>query len=196
MNGKTHEAVGIASVMVAMHGASTREIVAGCLVASFASIVPDVDLIDNHKGAGILMLVEVVKQSLVPIGLCLVYGSERELIIAWLVAMVFLVVQPHRGFSHSIWCMLATAFLFESMTEEKLAVPYCIAYASHILLDVMNTKKVSIWYPYGFCTGWCKAGGVVDWLIGAFASLVILVGIGSFVQNVDVVELIISKVVG
>ena len=167
----------------------------GCLIASAASVIPDVDLIDNRKGEGIQMLVEVVKQSLVPICLGLAYGAKKEWILAWLVSMVFLVIQPHRGFSLSVWCMFSTTCLMAVMTEAKLAVPYCIAYASHIVLDVMNTKKVSILYPYGFCMGWCKSGGKADWMFGAMASLVIITIMASRTYQTDLVSLGIEEVV-
>lgn len=195
MNGRTHEAVGVASVMVAMHGASTKEVIVGCLIASAAAVIPDVDLIDNRKGMGAQMLIEVVKQSLIPIGIGMYYGASKYLIMAWLAVMVLFVAQPHRGFSHSILAMLGTSYLFGAMTTERLIEPYAIAYASHLIADVLNTKKVSIFYPAGVCAGWCKSGGKADWFIGAVASLMIVVMIGAMAQNIDIVEMAIREVI-
>lgn len=195
MNGRTHEAVGIASVMVAMHSSPTADMLIGCLIASAAAVMPDVDLIDNRKGEGIQMLVEVVKQSVIPIGFALYYGADKALIIGWIILMSVLVLQPHRGLSHSIWCMIVTAGIFGCMTTEKLIYPFLVAYGSHLAIDLMNTKKVSLLYPAGTCLGWCKSGGKADWMLGAMASLVIITIIASRTYQTDLVSLGIEEVV-
>lgn len=195
MNGRTHEAVGIATVMMAMHNAPTKELVIGCLVASAAATIPDVDLIDNRKGTGIQMLVEVVKQSLVPIGIGLYYGADKYLILAWIAVMVMFVVQPHRGLSHSIWAMIGTAYLLYLMSNQSITEAYTASYLSHLIIDMTNTKKVSIMYPGGFCLNWFKSGGTADWAIGAIASLAIIVMIGARANNIDLVDMVIREVI-
>lgn len=196
MNGRTHEAVGVASVMIAMHGSSNKELALACAVAVYASTVPDVDLIDNRKGTGIQMLVEVIKQSAIPVLVAMYYGAEVEYVIAWLAVMVFLVLQPHRGFSHSIWSGILTGILVMNMTNKLITKAYLIAYASHLIADLLNTKKVQILYPKGFCLNVCKSGGVWDWLIGSIASLLIASNIVFRYMGIDMAIETINVLMG
>lgn len=194
MNGKTHEAVGVASALIAMHGAGRKEMIIGCLVASAAATIPDVDLIDNRKGQGIQMVVEVIKQSMIPLGFALYYRAETALVVGWIGLMILLVLQPHRGFSHSICGMVITAGLFRAMTREWLIPWYLVSYGSHILLDLLNTKSVQILWPKGFCFNWVKSGGITDWVIGAIASMVIVVLIIGRMQGLDMVQVLVEEV--
>ena len=194
MNGRTHEAVGVASALIAMHGAGRKEMIIGCLVASAAATIPDVDLIDNRKGQGIQMVVEVIKQSMIPIGFALYYKTDTALVAVWISMMIFLVLQPHRGFSHSVWSMGITAYLFQMMTSEELIPWYLIAYGSHLLVDTMNTKTVQILYPKGFCLSWVKSGGITDWVIGAIASMAIVAILIGRMQGLDMVQVLVKEV--
>lgn len=194
MNGRTHEAVGVATSMAIMHSAGTKEMVVGCLVALYASTIPDVDLIDNRKGTGIQMVVEVVKQSMIPIGISMYYRAEKQLIVAWIVLMIALVLQPHRGISHSLDMCAVLSAMFTNMTEYALLPWFLIAYMSHILIDLMNTKSVQILICYKTCFGWCKSGGVCDWAIGLVASIAILVMVALRINGIDAVQEILLGV--
>jgi len=96
---------------------------------------------------------------------------------AFVIICIFADGSGHRGFSHSLLAMaletLCIWFIFPSAAE-----PFAIAFASHVLLDMMNKRSVRLFYPAkkGLCFGWFyadrlankafAAGGTL-WLIAA-----------------------------
>ena len=78
----------------------------------------------------------------------------------------------HRGFSHSLLALvLETACL--QMIFPAAALPFAAAFASHVLLDIMNKRPVRLLYPLkkGICLGWFYADGLANKafaVIGAF----------------------------
>lgn len=188
MNGRTHETTAVALALIAMADKQPSEVMVGCLIASIAGTIPDVDLIDNRKGKGLGMVAEVVKQSMIPICLGVMHGCDEWLIGAWLVAIIIMVLQPHRGFSHSVWCMGIMVAIASRMFGNEYILPFTIGYGSHLLLDLLNTKKVQILYPKGHCINFCKSGGIMDMCIGAVASIMIVVLLASKIMGIDIKE--------
>jgi inner membrane protein len=95
----------------------------------------------------------------------------------FVITCVFASGSGHRGFSHSLLAMaLETACLW--LVFPATALPFAIAFSSHVLLDMMNKRSVRLFYPAkkGVCLGWfyadrlankvVAAGGAV-WLIAA-----------------------------
>ena len=89
----------------------------------------------------------------------------------------FASVSNHRGFSHSLLALALEAFSLW-LIFPAAAVPFVIAFVSHMILDMTNKRPVRILYPLkkGFSFGWfyadrlankvCAAAGSV-WLIAA-----------------------------
>lgn len=89
--------------------------------------------------------------------------------------LTFANVSSHRGFSHSILAMVLEAG-FLRLVFPQAAIPFMIAFASHLVLDLTNKRPVRLFYPAkkGYCLGLyyadrlanriCAAGGTV-WLI-------------------------------
>ena len=83
----------------------------------------------------------------------------------------------HRGCSHSLLAMgLETACLW--LIFPAVAMPFAIAFSSHVLLDLMNKRSVRLLYPAkkGICLGWFYADRLANkvfaacgtvWLIAA-----------------------------
>lgn len=188
MTGKTHQAVGVATSLAILHGTGTKEMVVGSLVALMASTIPDIDLIDNQKGKGIEMVFEVIKQSLIPLGFAVYCESDLYMIGLWIALMILFVVQPHRGLTHSVWAMIAMCGLFAVMTNERYIPWFLASYMSHLVIDLLNTKKVSIFYPFGFCLKICKADGFVNDLSGMAAGIVLICIAVCKMQGIDIVE--------
>jgi len=67
-------------------------------------------------------------------------------------------ISSHRGFSHSLLA-LAGETLCLWLVFPAAAQPFAIAFASHLILDVMNMKKVRLFYPSGkgISLGWFYA---------------------------------------
>lgn len=88
--------------------------------------------------------------------------------------------QPHRGGTHSI----PAAGLFglcAELVSPMLSRPLLIGMASHLVLDLLNSKPLRLFYPLrgGYCLNLCRADGAVDRLlhrIGLWGS-VLLTGI-------------------
>ena len=79
-------------------------------------------------------------------------------IACFVITCVFAGGSGHRGFSHSLLAMaIETVCLW--LIFPAVAVPFAIAFASHVLLDMMNKKSVRLFYPAkkGFCLKWFYA---------------------------------------
>ena len=87
------------------------------------------------------------------------------------------IISSHRGFSHSLMA-LALETLCVWLVFPAAAMPFAIAFASHLLLDLMNKRPLRLLYPAkkGFCLGWfyadrlanklCASAGCI-WLAAA-----------------------------
>ena len=64
-------------------------------------------------------------------------------------------ISSHRGFSHSLLA-LALETLCMWLMIPAAAMPFAIAFASHLVLDLMNKRPVRLFYPAKkrFCLGW------------------------------------------
>ena len=95
----------------------------------------------------------------------------------FVITCVFAGGSGHRGFSHSLLAMgLETACLW--LIFPTAAIPFAVAFSSHVLLDVMNKRSVRLFYPAkkGICFGWFYADRLANkaftacgtlWLIAA-----------------------------
>ncbi len=86
----------------------------------------------------------------------------------FVITCVFASGSGHRGFSHSLPAMaLETTFLW--MVFPAAALPFAIAFASHVLLDMMNKRSVRLFYPAkkGICFGWFYADRLANKVVAA-----------------------------
>lgn len=91
---------------------------------------------------------------------------------AFVIICIFASGSGHRGFSHSLLAMaletLCIWFIFPSAAE-----PFAIAFASHVLLDMMNKRSVRLFYPAkkGLCFGWFYADRLANKVFAAGGTL-------------------------
>lgn len=196
MNGRTHEMAAAASAVAVMHGSDSKSLVLGTMVALMAGTLPDIDLVDNRKGKGLKMVMEVIKQAIIPIGMAVYYGSDIYQIAIWMSLCIFLVLQPHRGFSHSIWCMGVMCGTFVWLTSETYMTWFLIGYGSHLVLDLLNTKDVALLYPKGFCLKAVKAGGLADDVIGTLAAGIFAIVILFRFVDIDLINRVVMAIHG
>ena len=91
---------------------------------------------------------------------------------AFVIICIFADGSGHRGFSHSLLAM-ALETLCIWLIFPSAAVPFAIAFASHVLLDMMNKRSVRLFYPAkkGICLGWFYADRLANKAFAAAGTL-------------------------
>ena len=92
--------------------------------------------------------------------------------------MFFGFFQEHRKFTHSFLAMLLYTFAVFCIYP-PFAKPFLIGYFSHIIIDLLNKKKVQIFSPleFGICFGICyanKLGNKILMYCGLVVSSILL----------------------
>ena len=84
----------------------------------------------------------------------------------------FASVSSHRGFSHSLVALALEAFSLWLMFPTA-AIPFVIAFASHLILDMTNKRPVRIFYPAkkGISFGWFYADRLANKVCAAIGSV-------------------------
>ena len=88
-------------------------------------------------------------------------------------------LSEHRTFTHSFLALVLYTFT-TWLIYKPIALAVSVAYLSHILLDILNKRKVLILYPskFGVCLKMCyanKTANKVFMYVGFGASVVLLV---------------------
>ena len=80
----------------------------------------------------------------------------------------------HRGFFHSIICMIAcTVAVFIVFHEADYALAFLLGFASHLALDSLTPAGLALFWPSSFSPkGKFRTGGLFDWSL--FFALVII----------------------
>ena len=178
MLGKTHLAVGIAASFAVVQPASMPELMVGLGAAAVGGLISDIDVdsSSSHNDANIIATMTVISVVLVivldklfNIGVYRILHEKSNLgrVIAGALAFVGVCAYgketPHRSFMHSI---LALVILFGLVNVIlPMAAPYFgVAFISHLVIDMLNTKHVRLFYPLpgGICLGLCRANGVIN----------------------------------
>lgn len=82
----------------------------------------------------------------------------------------------HRGFSHSLLALvLETACL--QLVFSAAALPFAAAFASHVMLDLMNKRPIRLFYPSkkGMCLGWFYADRLANKAFAAMGAFWLIV---------------------
>ena len=172
MMSRTHLAVGVGSALTIMLPTEAKFCCAAVIGGLLGGIIPDNDILDNdYTGdailgqvigfgttAGILFLDKILN-----IGLCneLFSRSTINLVFGLLIFIgvyIFGFFQEHRKFTHSFLAMIIYSFAVFCIYP-PLIKPFIIGYSSHIFIDLLNKKKIQIFWPIetGICFGICYA---------------------------------------
>ncbi len=174
MMGKTHVAVGVATALMALHPGS----VSGCLCAvaggALGGWLSDIDVRDDGRAhdvwQGGLTSVGIAAAALaidtIRGGAALTYVVSHSgvLFVAGLASFVVLCVvgsqARHRRFTHSVVALAlfsAAVWLFCA----PLSLGFAVGFASHIVLDLFNYKRVQVLWPFGkgFSFKMCRSNG-------------------------------------
>lgn len=178
MTGKTHLAVGTATALCITQPAHLKDWVLCMGAAIVGSVISDVDVStsDSREAlnkitatACLAFVIVVILEYIFHLGILKNFNRESNLFRFIIGFAVLLVVctfgknQPHRSFMHSIVGLFILSGIVAFMYPE-VQLYFTVAMLSHILIDLLNKRKVRLLYPakMGFCFRLCTADGMVN----------------------------------
>lgn len=190
MTGKTHAAVGLGTVLAVTQPSTVSGLVLAAGTGMLGALISDIDVgtSKSHKDADRITLIAVL---LVAAEIALNYFYDFSIwekirnnqsmapvamgVIIFIAVCAFGKNQPHRSFMHSIMAMAILSAAI-SMVSVKLVLYFVVGFASHLVLDCFNRKRVRILYPLpgGIALDFCKAGGFVDSLLFKLGSVAVI----------------------
>lgn len=172
MLAKAHVTVGMAAAFTLMRPETVAEALPvitggalGCLICDLDCEVKAEKTESSHWRVvmAAVAVAALIEDNLLDAGMWKSLGNNG--LYLWFLGLVlfaltgaFASVSSHRGFSHSLLAMvLFTGSLW--LVFPAAALPFAIAFASHIVLDLMNKKSLRLLYPMekGFKLGWFYA---------------------------------------
>lgn len=200
MTGKTHVSVGLATSILVTQPNTLKEFIFCIGVASIGSVISDIDVktSESHTEINrvlgfttILVIISAALEIYFHIGILKAFQNDSNLMRLLLGVSLFLGVcaygknQPHRAFMHSL---LATALLTGAVYTllPDAAIYFAISMLSHIAIDTLNYKKVSLFYPlpWRICFRICHARGFVNKIMFQISSLLATGGILYFATRI------------
>ncbi len=178
MQGKTHLTVGCAAALLILRPDSWRELVWGAGAAMIGSVISDIDAGSSsaHRDADKVTAFIVCLTAgifIADVNLHLGIYSElmtrisqpRLITLTGLFVMICALGKAgrHRTFMHSL-CALVLLSTCLYLLSSSLALYFAIGFISHLLLDLLNRRKISLFWPSkrGVCLGLCRSSGWVN----------------------------------
>ncbi len=197
MMAKAHVTIGMAAAFTTTQPQTIPEALPVIVGASLGCLICDIDCdiasekTDSSRWRIVMAVVAIaalIEDHLLDAGMWRSL-AERESylwfagLVGFVLTCTFAGVSSHRGFSHSLLALvLETVSVW--LVFPMVAVPFAIAFASHIALDIMNKRPVRLLYPAkkGFCLKWFYADRLANKFF-AFAGsiwLIVIIIIGFF----------------
>ena len=195
MMSKTHLAVGLATSLAVIRPTTPNECTVAILAGAIGGVLADNDILDNdyHFDALIGQLLALGSSVVVLLldlflhfGVCQAIASKPILSILGGVCFIVLYIvgfcSDHRTFTHSFLALLLYS-LAAALIYFPVAIPLAAAYLSHLLLDILNKRKIPILYPldFGICLKLCyankEANKVIMYIGFAISGILLLWGI-------------------
>ena len=190
MTGKTHAAVGLGTVLAITQPSTVPGMILAAGTGMLGALISDIDVgtSKSHKDADRITLIAVL---LVAAEIALNYFYDFSIwekirndqsmapvamgIVIFTAVCAFGKNQPHRSFMHSVMAM-AILSAAVSMVSVQLVSYFAIGFATHLVLDCFNHKRVRLLYPLpgGIALDLFKAGGWVDSLLFKLGSVVVI----------------------
>lgn len=195
MTYKTHLAVGYAASLLIFPPKSITELISCIGVSTIGAVISDVDATTSESKKSLKTVSTIIFSAVALIIILdsffhtsfIYYLSQMDKvmrifsgIILFLGICIFGERQPHRSFMHSILGVIAIVLSF-SIIAPSSAKYMAISMISHILIDLLNKRKIRILYPskkirIGF--GLCYADGIVNrilfWVGFAFSAFAVI----------------------
>lgn len=192
MSGKTHWAAGTAITLWITRPHDIPSLVICFGAAAVGSVISDIDIETSNSREKFNWIIGISALSILTIffveywwklGIVESFLKEGDLVRVFIGFIAFLLVcqfgknKPHRTFMHSfLACLMLSEIIY--MIFPEAAVYFAVAMLSHIGLDLLNKKDVSLLYPMkgGFCFAVCGASGSVNrmlFVVGCVASVIL-----------------------
>ena len=191
MMAKAHITVGMAAAFTAAMPNSIPEALPVITGASLGCLICDIDCETKAERSdsshwrivmAVIAAAALIEDNLLDAGMWRSLSQRGEYLwfaglAGFLIICTFAGISTHRGFSHSLLA-LALESLCVWLVFPAAAVPFATAFASHLVLDLMNKRSLRLLYPAkkGFCLGWfyadrlanklCASAGCI-WLAAA-----------------------------
>lgn len=183
MSGDTHAAfgaalsLGTATMMPSIiPGSGVESLVMGTLFAITGSLFADVDIKGSkaNKALGLLGVVggifsiTLLLASMSSKAIKSVFHALSPVTILFIIILLALAswgsTRPHREATHSVVYCIVTSVCVAFSFSFIYGIWFAIGYASHILIDLLNTKNENLAWPMGgkFCLGLCSASGIAN----------------------------------
>lgn len=178
MLGKTHMAVGVAAALAVLHPKTLAELVFVSGISGLGAVISDIDVgtSESHKEADKIITLAVI--IMIGIGVLDYYWklgiwnqvksnhSIYQMVVAGIVFVGICTYgkeKPHRSFMHSFLAMGILAAVIW-VIYPMAASWFVIGFLSHLALDILNYKKVQLFYPEkkGVCLRWFHAQGMAN----------------------------------
>lgn len=154
MNGRTHTAAGLACGVTAAAAVMPETLtftglVLGSAAAVMASTLPDCDQYGRNTKDVIQCLIRLVV-------FCILAQWLTKRPVDWQYAVFFIMavligaLTDHRSATHSIVALLLFSWLFGVTIgdNQELTFWFLTAYASHLVLDVLNKRGEMLFWPF------------------------------------------------
>mgnify|MGYP000302613532 CR=1 FL=1 len=189
MTGKTHAAVGLGTVLAVTQPSTVSGLVLASGTGMLGALISDIDVgtSKSHKDADRITLIAVLlvaaeialnyfydfsiwekirnNQSMAPVAMGVIILLQSAPLEKSAAPVIY-------AFDHAM-AILSAAI---SMVSVKLVLYFVVGFASHLVLDCFNRKRVRILYPLpgGIALDFCKAGGFVDSLLFKLGSVAVI----------------------
>jgi len=186
MLAKAHIAVGMAAAFSIMRPETAAEALPVITGGALGCLICDLDCENRSEKSessrwrlimAVTAAVALIEDHLLGAGMWKSLGHGSSYLwfagmAAFVIICIFADGSGHRGFSHSLLAM-ALETLCIWLIFPSAAVPFAIAFASHVLLDMMNKRSVRLFYPAkkGICLGWFYADRLANKAFAAAGTL-------------------------
>lgn len=171
-----HFTTGCATAITLCQPKKLTDVITVGLIGGLAGIWPDCDLgnskISKQANNTMKILLPLLMFSaLVAHEGINIYDMKRFItffggIFVFIAFTIISRTRPHREFTHSLICAIGL-FIAAKFIITEYAMAVLVGLLSHIVLDILNTKGVIVFFPFkkGFKLGLCKSNGIVNQII-------------------------------
>ena len=198
MMGKTHLAIGMAAALAVSIGKEPGICAIALSCGAVGGVIADVDAL-RHDYKHDALIGELLSVLVVALSLCFDYYLEwgilksiiqngyKSLIgcVVFVILWIIGLFSKHRSFTHSLTALVLYSCCFLPINI-FMAFYFSIGYLTHLLLDLLNKKKLPLLYPMkkGLCFNLCYASKLANaifmWI--GFVSSLVLLGIDFFIR--------------
>lgn len=191
MMSKTHFAMGLATSLAVVQPKTYDECLVAVIGGAMGGVLADCDILDNDYKSDALIgqllaagttIISLLIDYFFRLGIVQSILDNKILsIIGFIIFCILYIVgvcSNHRTFTHSLMALVLFGIAV-ALINVPIAIGFIVSYVSHLILDVLNKKKVPVLYPlkWGVCLKLFyanKTANKVFMYIGFFMSALLL----------------------